>query len=148
MPDMLSVGLGGWFTSEVGSLNPFSYDETPAAVVWPATLPDILVGASDETIPPVVASENEVGPSKVRRRATRERRHVSTSLQLTGAQRQTFEQFRLNLAATGERFQWESPDTDEIITCRVTKWPRWRLSVPARSTGERRWEGDIEVEVV
>ena len=146
---MLAIGAFGWFVESAGALNPFAHpDGTEPEVAWPPGLPPMLVGLTDSSEPPVLRSETDVGPAKVRRRATRERRIVRVPLCLNGEQKAAFDAFRLSLAATGERFLWETPDTDEAVACRVTEWPELVLKIPAKEGGKRIWEGEMGIEVL
>jgi hypothetical protein len=96
---------------------------------WPATLPQTLImdGYGEAPGENQLRSNMEVGPAKMRRRATSAARKVSGSLILTLAQLAYFKTFYNTTLLGGTlRFTWLDPtDSTTTVEMRFSKTPSW-----------------------
>jgi hypothetical protein len=101
---------------------------------WPATLPqNILIPGYGESLPDTnVKASMDVGPAKVRRRATAAVRPVSGQLVLTLAQLGDFKDFYNDDLLNGSlRFAWVDPyDGTTAVEMRFTEVPSWSAQDP------------------
>ena len=117
------------------------------SAVWPNTLPEYpLVGWDESAEPNVVDSEVGSGPSKRRRRSTRERVYQSTDLQITGSQKATLEAFWLVLEHGVEPFEWLDMATGVVKEFRFVRRPKYRNLTPAPDPNKRLYSCTIELE--
>lgn len=118
-----------------------------ADVVWPATLPQHpFIGYEEQAQPNTVESEVGNGPPKVRRRSTRERVFQTTPVEITGAQKATFEAFWANISHGADPFEWTDMATGATVDFRFVRKPRWRNLSPGDSVNNRLYAGTIELE--
>lgn len=118
-----------------------------ADIVWPATLPQHpFIGYEEQAQPNTVESEVGNGPPKVRRRSTRERIFQTTSIEITGAQKVTFEAFWRNIRHGSDPFEWKDMATGEVVDFRFVRKPRWRNLSPGTSVNNRLYAGTLELE--
>lgn len=84
---------------------------------WPTTLPDpLLAGYTRSPQPTTLRTPMDVGPAKVRRRATTRVEAINFSLHLTSAQRATLETFfRTTLEDGALTFDWVDHDTGAAV---------------------------------
>lgn len=102
------------------------------AVNWPIALPDCPQTWREVDISQLIRSDVDVGVSKVRRRYTRERSRISTSLTLVKADYNEFKQFyNVTLKDGLESFTYKHPYTGQLIECRFIEAPL--ISMVARA---------------
>ena len=97
--------------------------------IWPATLPQTLLlqGYGESPGENQLRSPMEVGPAKVRRRATSAPRKVTGSLYLSASQLDDFKTFYNTTLLSGTlRFTWDDPtDTGTTVEMRFSEVPTW-----------------------
>ena len=100
-------------------------------MTWPETLPQELLmdGYGGKAPDLLLRSAMEVGPSKVRRRATAGVRPVSGEMYLTAEQLEIFKEFyNDDLLAGSLRFDWTDPDDGTTaVEMRFTEAPSWSM---------------------
>jgi len=117
---------------------------------WPATLPQTqLLGATENAKPSIIDFEVSAGPSKRRRRSTKERVFQNTPMEFTGAQIVTFETFWTTTLNGGiDSFTWEDLMEDTSATVRFVQKPKFKLRLAASATGSRRYDTELNLEVL
>ncbi len=116
-------------------------------VVWPASLPQsAFMGLEEEAEPNVIDTPMAAGPAKRRRRSTKERVFQTTPLEITGAQRTTFETFWGNIDHGAEPFEWTDLLTGATVEFRLLRKPRWQIRVGASDPDKRIYEGVLYLE--
>lgn len=114
---------------------------------WPTTLPDYLMkDALSETLPAnTIRSSMEVGPAKVRRRATSAVRLISGKIKLTAAQAADLDTFYSATTQCGSiQFDWKHPRTRAAVNMRFVGPP---VIVPYGAEGNR-WAASLQLEVL
>lgn len=94
---------------------------------WPDSLPCIsAVGYADALSDLTIRTDMDVGPAKVRRRATAGVRVFQTTLTMSEAQMGTFVSFyRDDLMEGVLRFEWTDPLTKSTAEMRFAQPPEW-----------------------
>lgn len=119
------------------------------AIVWPASLPQAQnIGTEIWEDPAVLRSKMDVGPDKIRQRATITKKFFKTPFELNGTEYAAFLAFLVTIAQGATPFQWTDPADDTVKTCRLIKTPKWKMKSGASSPSERRYTGNMEVEIV
>jgi len=95
---------------------------------WPVTIPDTLLrsGYSQSCANVSIRTEMDVGPAKVRRRATAGVQPVQGQIELTTAQLgylRTF--YNTTLLGGSLRFSWKDPITEASAELRFVEPPSW-----------------------
>jgi hypothetical protein len=93
---------------------------------WPSDLPQLpLVQGFSETAPTLaVRSPMDVGPAKVRRRATAGVTQLKCTFRLSAAQRASLLTFwQTTLAGGALSYSWTHPISGTAITCRIVEPP-------------------------
>jgi hypothetical protein len=86
---------------------------------WPGTLPDfVTVDGFQETMPSnVIRTGMDVGPPKLRRRATSAPRLINCTQIMTGSQITDLETFYITTLVGGtQQFTWKNPRTAGAVT--------------------------------
>jgi hypothetical protein len=99
--------------------------------IYPSTLPQFVLeqGYSEKFQNQTIESSMDSGPMKSRRRFTKAIREFSITLQLTAAQKATFEDFWLTTLRGGSLpFEWVHPLTRTVMSFRF-KNPAPQFSV-------------------
>lgn len=106
---------------------------------WPASLPLLRVGLSDEFEYDVLVTGMDAGPPKFRRRFSVDTRYMDAELELDGTQRATLETFySTTLQGIGE-FDLQDPADGATQSWRFASRPRFRLHVGHDTATKRRW---------
>ena len=96
----------------------------------------------------VIRSEVDVGPAKVRRRFTGDRRTFSIQLDLKGSEVATFDEFFLTTTKGGAlSFEWKHPRTASLADFRFLAPPQYRPRGP-RESGVEWWVVSFDVELL
>ena len=115
--------------------------------VWPASLPQQLVGTGDQDQDAVLRTPMDAGPPTQRNRFSAIVRNLTVPMILTGTQRQTFDTFfRTELKNGSLRFDWEDPVTDATVTMRFLKPPKWKMS-RGGNPATRVFRGSLDLEI-
>lgn len=81
-----------------------------SVVLWPPTLPqEFSLGFTRDTYTSTAIFENDQGPPQALLLSTRERKLFSTTMDLSGAQLATFEEFWEAINFGIDEFQWVDP---------------------------------------
>lgn len=121
-----------------------------ADTVWPIGLTRAArVADLEERTPEVVVrSEVDVGPAKIRRRFTGDRRTFTIGLDLTRNEVATFDSFFLTTTKGGSlSFAWDLPRTGSLADFRFLGPPAYRPQAPRGSGGEW-WRVSFDVEML
>lgn len=121
-----------------------------ADTVWPIGLTRAArVADLEERTPDVVVrSEVDVGPAKIRRRFTGDRRTFTIGLDLTRNEVATFDSFFLTTTKGGSlSFAWDLPRTGSLADFRFLGPPAYRPQAPRGSGGEW-WRVSFDVEML
>ena len=113
---------------------------------WPSDLPQQpLVQGFSETAPQLaVRTSMDVGPAKVRRRATAGVTQLKCAFRLSAAQRASLLTFwQTTLAAGARSYTWTHPISGAAITCRIVEPPGF---TPA--AGGVAWLAALSIEVL
>ena len=113
---------------------------------WPSDLPQKpLVQGFSETAPTLaVRSPMDVGPAKVRRRATAGVTQLKCAFRLSAAQRASLLTFwETPLAGGALSYSWTHPISGAAITCRIVEPPGF---TPA--AGGVSWVATVTVEIL
>ena len=120
------------------------------SIVWPNTLTRApRVGDLNETAPETsIRSKMDVGPDKIRQRATAAVRTFDIGLDLTRAQVATLDTFFGVTTAGGSLpFQWKHPRTGNTADFRFTSTPKYRPNAP-RGDGTEFWRASFGIELL
>lgn len=120
-----------------------------ASVIWPPSLPQTqFMPLILRRQPNVIATQMDVGPAKYRKRSTKVRIHTDITMELNGAQLETFWTFWDNISDGALPFDWERPDTDATVEMRFRNGqpPEFQLEIGA-AKDDRLWTGTLELEV-
>lgn len=99
------------------------------------------------TVEPVLRSENEIGPPKVRRRSNLNQQFVTFSQVYSNQQVLEFEDFWENDLSGGTApFDWEGIFDDATIQYRFAEKPTF-VMMRSGDTHERFWSTEIRLEV-
>jgi hypothetical protein len=96
------------------------------AAIWPATLPEYVLqdGYQEALNQQSIESQPDTGSPKVRRRYTKEVHKFDVSIQMTQAQKATFETFYYTTLNGGSlTFDWVNPLTRVATTFRFRNPP-------------------------
>jgi hypothetical protein len=118
--------------------------------IWPPGLTRAARVADLEVrTPEVVArSEVDVGPAKIRRRFTGDRRTFTIGLDFTRTELSTFDAFFLTTTKGGSlSFAWELPRTGAVADFRFLGPPAYRPQAP-RGAGGEWWRVSFDVEML
>lgn len=115
---------------------------------WPASLPWLLVGLTDEPSDNVLRTEMPAGPAKVRRRWTVDRRLVPGMMLVTGTQRATLDNLYANILTSVLPFTYEDPDTGSTANYRFATRPRYALEVGHDDYTKRVWRVTATLEIL
>lgn len=121
-----------------------------ADAVWPGSLPTapLLRGLSERPPDLTVRSKMDVGPDKVRARATVGVRVFPCELLLTAAQVATFDAFFYTTLAGGAlEFDWLHPRTGDAVEFRFVGPPEYAPRGP-RSTAVSKWDVRFTLELI
>jgi hypothetical protein len=114
--------------------------------VWPISLPQspLMLQGFQETLPnTVIRTEMDVGPPKVRQRATAGIRAFTMIVQMTKAQVATLDTFYVSTLAGGSLpFDWTHPRTGAAATYRFVRPP---ICVPL---ADDLWQARMELEIL
>ena len=116
---------------------------------WPAALPDRqFLGLQYIPQPTTIRTEMDVGPAKVRRRATAAPIQVPVPFRYTGAQfKALIDFYAVTLLGGTQTFDWRDPANGNIVTFRFLDRPRGTLQTPG-DTDDRQWAGDLLLEIL
>lgn len=102
-----------------------------ANAIWPASLPQYVLqqGFSEKEPDTMLETQMEAGPPKARRRFTTDYREFTVALQMSAAQRATFQTFFNTTVKGGSLpFDWVDPVTQGAATFRFRKpAPQWAI---------------------
>ena len=117
---------------------------------WPATLPqNAFVGASIQDDESRLTSQMDSGPAAVRNRFTAISKTLTTTIVLTGAQLNTFNNFLRNTLSNGaEVFDWTDPEDDTTVSMRFRQKPQWTCIKPSSDPNARMWSGALTLEIL
>lgn len=96
------------------------------AITWPSGIPDdlLLREASETFASNTIRTQMEVGPAKVRRRATSAPRSIGGKLLMTKTQAATLDTFYTTTTGGGaSAFTWHHPRTRADVSMRFTAPP-------------------------
>jgi hypothetical protein len=113
---------------------------------WPADLPQKpLVDGFEEKAPTLVARTTmDVGPAKVRRRATVGLTQMKCAFRMSAAQRASLLTFwQTTLAGGSLSFSWAHPVSGAGITCRIVEPPTF-----SPAAGGVAWVAALTIEVL
>jgi hypothetical protein len=113
---------------------------------WPSDLPPRpLVQGFSETAPTLaVRSPMDVGPAKVRRRATAGVTQLKSAFRLSAAQRASLLTFwQTTLQGGALSYSWTHPISGAGITCRIVEPPAFEPVA-----GGRFWNAALSIEVL
>jgi len=117
---------------------------------WPASLPQKqFLGVSEKDDESRLVSAMDAGPALVRNRFTAVPRVISTSIVLTGTQRQTFDTFYRTTLSNGTlSFTWTEPVADAAATFRFKSNPEWQCIVSSSTPANRIWKATLSLEIL
>ncbi|MFN0133434.1 MAG: hypothetical protein ACKVW3_13020 [Phycisphaerales bacterium] len=122
-----------------------------ASIVWPAGLPQAPIVARYSQVDQdrTVRSAMDVGPAKVRRRATAAIETCEIELKLTRAQVATLKTFFRDTAQAGAvPFEWKHHQTGNPIDYRFTRPPTFSPSAPRQAAGTEYWMASFTLEAM
>ena len=118
--------------------------------IWPDVLPqEQFLHLTDKRQDARVRTQNDAGPTKMRRRFTAATRDVTVPIVMCGAQRVVFDAFYVFTLQEGTlAFDWEDPVTDTVVSFRFRPPPpSWEL-VLGGAPDARLWQTMLNLEVV
>ncbi|RJP21679.1 MAG: hypothetical protein C4529_07060 [Deltaproteobacteria bacterium] len=121
-----------------------------ADTTWPPSLTRMpRVSELEETAPEVVIrSEVDVGPAKIRRRFTGDKRRFTVVLDLRRSEVATFDTWFKDTTYGGAlSFSWELPRTGVAADFRFLSTPSYRPQAP-RGDGTEWWRVSFEIEML
>jgi hypothetical protein len=117
---------------------------------WPPECPqDQFVGVKTRSDENWVEFATDGGPSKRRRRATRERRYQTTPFEMNGAEVAVFELWwRYTMWDGVYSFTWKDMVTGVSRTFRFNSKPEFTMTVPADNEYDRIYECTLDLEIM
>lgn len=122
-----------------------------ADVLWPAGLPQApqVARYSEVDQERTVRTAMDVGPAKVRRRATAAIETCQVELRLTRAQVATLKTFfRDSVLAGAIAFQWKHHETGNQVDYRFVGPPTFSPAAPRQTTGTEFWTATFTLEAM
>lgn len=114
---------------------------------WPASLPQQLIGTTEQDQDAVLRTGMDAGPPSRRNRYTARVTQVRVPMILTGTQKQAFDTFYRDTLKNGAlSFDWEDPTTDETVSFAFRSPPTWRL-IRGGLPAARVWDGELDLEI-
>ena len=115
---------------------------------WPATLPQIEIGAEESRQTGFIRSPTDQGPGKQRPRFTAVSRFASGTIFMDSTQKATFETFyQTTLGQGGDEFSYTDPFTATSVTARFVSPPSAQILLGGTPDGSL-WRVSVSLEIL
>lgn len=115
--------------------------------VWPTSLPqNPFTGYGESAEPNVVSTEVGSGPPKTRQRSTKERCFQTTAMEVTQAQKLTFETFWAAISHGALPVEWQDMVTGDTVEFKFLKKPTFINLNPGAAVADRWYSCTLELE--